>query len=92
MRIIFILIGNEVRRFLHDKPALSLTFLVPVVLIYIFGHVFGVNGEGMGPREFRSPWSARRTRPSLLRSRQRCEKRKPSKSSPRKKWASANCL
>ena len=49
MRTIFILIGNEARRFLHDKPALSLTFLVPVVLIYIFGHVFGVNGEGSGP-------------------------------------------
>ena len=37
------------RRFLHDKAALSLTFLVPVVLIYIFGHVFGVTGGGGGP-------------------------------------------
>ncbi len=49
MRTIFILIGNEVRRFLHDKPALSLTFLVPVVLIYIFGNVFGVSAEKSGP-------------------------------------------
>lgn len=53
MRTIFILLGNEVRRFLHDKPALSLTFLVPVVLIYIFGHVFGVNGGGSEPSGIR---------------------------------------
>lgn len=49
MRTILILIGNEVRRFLHDRTALALTFLVPVVLIYIFGHVFGVSGEETGP-------------------------------------------
>ena len=53
MRTIFILLGNELRRFLHDKPALSLTFLVPVVLIYIFGHVFGVGGEGNKPAGIR---------------------------------------
>ena len=49
MPTVLILVGNEVRRFLHDKTALSLTFLVPVVLIYIFGHVFGVMGSGSGP-------------------------------------------
>ena len=49
MRTVLILLGNELRRFLHDKAALSLTFLVPVVLIYIFGHVFGVNGGDGGP-------------------------------------------
>ena len=49
MRTVLILFGNELRRFLHDKTALSLTFLVPVVLIYIFGHVFGVTGGGGGP-------------------------------------------
>ncbi|MEO5718209.1 MAG: hypothetical protein ABIR29_06515 [Chthoniobacterales bacterium] len=49
MRTVLILLGNELRRFLHDKTALSLTFLVPVVLIYIFGHVFGVTGGGGGP-------------------------------------------
>jgi len=46
MRIILILVGNEVRRFLNDKTALLLTFLVPVVLIYIFGSVFGVGRTG----------------------------------------------
>jgi ABC-2 type transport system permease protein len=49
MRTVLILLGNELRRFLHDKAALSLTFLVPVVLIYIFGHVFGVTGGEGGP-------------------------------------------
>ena len=49
MRTILILVGNEFRRFAKDKTAISLTFLVPVVLIYIFGHVFGVGGKGTGP-------------------------------------------
>lgn len=49
MRTVLILLGNELRRFLHDKAALSLTFLVPVILIYIFGHVFGVTEGGSGP-------------------------------------------
>ena len=48
MRTILILVGNEIRRFLKDKAALSLTFLVPIVLIYIFGNVFGVGRPG-GP-------------------------------------------
>ena len=46
MRTILILVGSEFRRFVRDRAGLSLTFLVPVVLIYIFGHVFGVSGEG----------------------------------------------
>lgn len=46
MRTILILVGSEFRRFFRDKAGLSLTFVVPVVLIYIFGHVFGVSGEG----------------------------------------------
>ncbi len=46
MRTILILVGSEFRRFSRDKAGLSLTFLVPVVLIYIFGHVFGVSGDG----------------------------------------------
>ncbi len=33
--------------FFKDKVAMSLTFLVPVVLIYIFGQVFGNAGEGI---------------------------------------------
>jgi ABC-2 type transport system permease protein len=33
--------------FLKDKIALSLTFLIPIVLIYIFGQVFGNAGNGV---------------------------------------------
>ncbi len=54
MRTILILIGNELRRFANDKTAIALTFLVPVVLIYIFGHVFGVGRPGgAGPTGIR---------------------------------------
>ncbi len=50
MRTILILIGNELRTFANDKVAIALTFLVPVVLIYIFGNVFGVGRSGVsGP-------------------------------------------
>lgn len=46
MRTILILLGNELRRFTKDKTAIALTFFVPVVLIYIFGNVFGVGRPG----------------------------------------------
>jgi ABC-2 type transport system permease protein len=46
MRIILILVGSEFRRFSKDKTGMALTFLVPLVLIYIFGQVFGVNSTG----------------------------------------------
>ncbi len=46
MRTILILLGNELRTFAHDKVAIALTFLVPIVLIYIFGNVFGVGRSG----------------------------------------------
>lgn len=49
MRTILILIGNEFRRFAKDRTAIALTFLVPVVLIYIFGNVFGVGRTNSGP-------------------------------------------
>ena len=42
MRTVLVLVGNEFRRFAADKVAISLTFIVPLVLIYIFGNVFGV--------------------------------------------------
>lgn len=49
MRIVLILIGHELKRFANDKTALTLTFLVPVMLIYIFGQVFGVGRSSSGP-------------------------------------------
>ena len=50
MRTVLVLVGNEFRRFATDKAAISLTFIVPLVLIYIFGNVFGVNSEDRGPK------------------------------------------
>jgi ABC-2 family transporter len=50
MRTVLVLVGNEFRRFAADKAAISLTFIVPLVLIYIFGNVFGVNSEERGPK------------------------------------------
>ena len=46
MRTTLILLGNELRTFANDKVAIALTFLVPIVLIYIFGNVFGVGRSG----------------------------------------------
>lgn len=45
MKNIILLIRKDLIRFLADKPAVLLTFLVPAVLILIFGSIFG-GGEG----------------------------------------------
>ncbi|HYC69911.1 MAG TPA: ABC transporter permease [Opitutaceae bacterium] len=49
MKTVFTLVWKDVLLFSKDKAAVSLTFLVPVALIYIFGHVFGVNRGPGGP-------------------------------------------
>jgi len=38
---------KDIIRFINDKPAMVLTFIVPVILILIFGNIFGGSG---GPR------------------------------------------
>ena len=45
MRIIIQLIKKDFTHFLKDKVALSLTFIVPMVLIALFGSVFGGAGD-----------------------------------------------
>jgi ABC-2 type transport system permease protein len=50
MKIIFTLLRKDCANFLRDKAAVSLTFLVPIALIYIFGQVFGINRKDSGPR------------------------------------------
>lgn len=45
MKNILLLLKKDVIRFLSDKPAMMLTFLVPAVLIIIFGSIFG-GGSG----------------------------------------------
>lgn len=47
MKTIYRLIIKDFIRFINDRPAVILTFIVPLVLIIIFGNIFGGSG---GPR------------------------------------------
>jgi ABC-2 type transport system permease protein len=49
MHILLTLLRKDFANFLRDKVAVSLTFLVPIALIYIFGQVFGLNRKDTGP-------------------------------------------
>lgn len=54
MSAVLSLLRKDIRLFLRNKTAFGLTFLVPLVLVYIFGHVFGVNSSGgSGPTGIR---------------------------------------
>lgn len=53
MRTILILLRKDFANFSRDKAAVSLTFFVPVALIYIFGHVFGLHRKDSGPTGIR---------------------------------------
>jgi ABC-2 type transport system permease protein len=49
MRTLLILIRKDFALFFRDKTAVALTFLIPIALIYVFGHVFGINRSDTGP-------------------------------------------
>jgi ABC-2 type transport system permease protein len=49
MRTILVLVRKDLALFFRNKAAVSLTFLVPFVLIWLFGMVFGVNRKDSGP-------------------------------------------
>lgn len=49
MRTVLTLVRKDLANFLRNRAAVSLTFLVPVALIYIFGWVFGLNQKDTGP-------------------------------------------
>ena len=49
MRIILTLLRKDFTRIRRDKAALSLTFIVPLALIYVFGQIFGADGNSAGP-------------------------------------------
>lgn len=49
MRILLILIRKDFSNFVRDKTAVALTFIVPIALIYVFGHVFAINSKTTGP-------------------------------------------
>jgi ABC-2 type transport system permease protein len=50
MRPILVLLRKDFTLMLRDRASLSITFLVPFVLIYLFGQIFGVNQPDPGPR------------------------------------------
>lgn len=49
MRTVLILVRKDFINFFRNKAAVSLTFLVPFALIWLFGLVFGVNRPDSGP-------------------------------------------
>ena len=46
MRNLLVLFRKDFLNFWRDRAAVIITFLVPIVLIYIFGYVFGLNKSG----------------------------------------------
>jgi len=49
MRVILTLVRKDIANFLRNRAAVSLTFFVPIALIYIFGWVFGLKQTDTGP-------------------------------------------
>ncbi len=49
MRTILVLVRKDFTTFFRNKAAVSLTFIVPFALIWIFGGVFGINRKDTGP-------------------------------------------
>jgi ABC-2 type transport system permease protein len=49
MNSVRVLCYKAFARFLHNRTAVVLTFIVPLAMIYIFGQVFGLNRKDTGP-------------------------------------------
>ncbi len=49
MGIILTLVRKDLANFRRNRSAVVVTFLVPIILIYIFGLVFGLNKKDTGP-------------------------------------------
>lgn len=52
MSPILVLLRKDFTTFFRNKAAVSLTFIVPFALIYLFGQIFGVNRKDSGPTGF----------------------------------------
>jgi ABC-2 type transport system permease protein len=50
MKAVFVLVRKDFALLVQDRASLSLTFIVPFALIYLFGQIFGVNRPDPGPR------------------------------------------
>ena len=53
MAVILTLVRKDIANFRRNRAAVVVTFLVPIVLIYIFGWVFGLNQKDNGPTGIR---------------------------------------
>ena len=53
MHPIRVLLYKGFARFLRNRTAVALTFIVPLAMIYIFGQVFGLNRRDSGPTGIR---------------------------------------
>ena len=49
MHPILVLLRKDFTNFRRNKAAVSLTFIVPFVMIWLFGNIFGVNKKDSGP-------------------------------------------
>jgi ABC-2 type transport system permease protein len=49
MHTLLVLLRKDFKNFFRNRAAVSLTFLVPFAMIYVFGQVFGVNKKDGGP-------------------------------------------
>lgn len=49
MRMLLTLLRKDIANFTRNRTALTLTFVVPIALIFIFGQVFGLNRKDTGP-------------------------------------------
>jgi ABC-2 type transport system permease protein len=49
MNAIRVLVFKGFARFWRNKPAVALTFIIPIAMIYIFGEVFGIRRKASGP-------------------------------------------
>ena len=50
MNSIRVLLYKGFARYVRNRTAVALTFIVPIAMIYIFGQVFGLNRKESGPR------------------------------------------
>jgi ABC-2 type transport system permease protein len=49
MHPIVVLFRKDFTTFFRSKASVALTFIVPFVLIYLFGQIFGINRSDSGP-------------------------------------------
>jgi ABC-2 type transport system permease protein len=49
MHPILVLLRKDFINFFRNKAAVALTFIIPFVMIYLFGQIFGINRKDSGP-------------------------------------------